>query len=364
MIKEQSPTPPNAGEGWYEVINPRGATTNIAHVSENGDLYLPEGEAALSADEFAFAAARGDAHLLVRADGTGVEQPPPAAPSAPADPAERRDRYAAAMYATSEHAPVVPWDRVPPAFRRVWLRRADAAVAVADTEQAAAEDAVEEASLDLYRAQDTLAFVEERCVIADREGRPVTTADVRTWLKGPRCGRQLLAGDGTPAPADRAALSTHLWEITKAHITAEWICCQPLAPRHDLCAKGHAALGIAKTLLVDNPEAWNPAAPLLDAVMAALSAPADRAAVLREAADVVGNDDDCGCGGCDTCVPNALADELRRLADEAPRPEPSPVAPAAGLQRLAADRQPDCPPGIHAAGAPCTGEEQQAKGDS
>jgi hypothetical protein len=48
-------------------------------------------------------------------------------------------------------------------------------------------------------------------------------------------------------------------------------------------------------------------------------APADRAAIraaaLREAADFVGNDDDCGCGGCDSCVPNKLAAELRRMAD-------------------------------------------------
>ncbi|MEH0417859.1 hypothetical protein [Streptomyces sp. B21-083] len=47
--------------------------------------------------------------------------------------------------------------------------------------------------LDLYRAQDALAFVEECCVIADREGRTVTTADVRKWLKGAQCGRQLTA---------------------------------------------------------------------------------------------------------------------------------------------------------------------------
>jgi hypothetical protein len=42
-----------------------------------------------------------------------------------------------------------------------------------------------------------------------------------------------------------------------------------------------------------------------------------RAEVLREAADIVGNDDDCACGGCDTCVPRKLADQLRRMADEA-----------------------------------------------
>lgn len=60
---------------------------------------------------------------------------------------------------------------------------------------------------------------------------------------------------------------------------------------------------------------------LADAVLAVLPAPADRAAVLREAADFVGNDDDCDCGGCDTCVPNKLAIELRRLADEAQQGE-------------------------------------------
>lgn len=58
----------NSGPGWYEVINPRNATTRIALVHEDGSLYLPEGEEALTADEFAFAAARGNAHRLVRAD--------------------------------------------------------------------------------------------------------------------------------------------------------------------------------------------------------------------------------------------------------------------------------------------------------
>ncbi|MET7933461.1 hypothetical protein [Streptomyces sp. NPDC005322] len=52
---------------------------------------------------------------------------------------------------------------------------------------------VDELGRDLYRAQDALAFVREMCVIADRHHAAITTADVRTWLKGPRCGRQLLA---------------------------------------------------------------------------------------------------------------------------------------------------------------------------
>jgi len=35
---------------------------------------------------------------------------------------------------------------------------------------------------------------------------------------------------------------------------------------------------------------------------------------LLEAAEIVGNDDTCGCGGCDSCVPRALAAEVRNRA--------------------------------------------------
>jgi hypothetical protein len=41
-----------------------------------------------------------------------------------------------------------------------------------------------------------------------------------------------------------------------------------------------------------------------------------RAETLREAADVIDSDDDCDCGGCDSCVPRRLADQLRRMAAE------------------------------------------------
>jgi hypothetical protein len=44
---------------------------------------------------------------------------------------------------------------------------------------------------------------------------------------------------------------------------------------------------------------------------------AHRAEVLREAAEFVGNDDTCDCGGCDSCVPRQLADGLREMAAEA-----------------------------------------------
>jgi hypothetical protein len=64
-----------------------------------------------------------------------------------------------------------------------------------DTELTAdeARDLADELSIDLYRAQDALAFVGECCDIADREQQPITTGDVREWLKGARCGRQLAA---------------------------------------------------------------------------------------------------------------------------------------------------------------------------
>lgn len=68
---------------------------------------------------------------------------------------------------------------------------------------------------------------------------------------------------------DRQQVSEKLWTTAEHRIIAEWVCCEPLAEGHDLCAKGHAALAMAKSLLVDaDPEeAWNPEAPLLSAVL-------------------------------------------------------------------------------------------------
>lgn len=62
---------------------------------------------------------------------------------------------------------------------------------------------VDRLATELYRAQDALAFVGELCDIADRENRAITTADVRTWLEGVKCGRQLLAEEqGTRAATE------------------------------------------------------------------------------------------------------------------------------------------------------------------
>lgn len=73
-----------------------------------------------------------------------------------------------------------------------------------------ARDLADELGTELYRAQDALAFVEECCVIADREGRQPTTADVREWLKGARCGRQLAAD-----ARDHAALRDRIAEAVR-----------------------------------------------------------------------------------------------------------------------------------------------------
>jgi hypothetical protein len=71
-----------------------------------------------------------------------------------------------------------------------------------------ARELADDLGLQLYRAQDALDFVEECCVIAEREGRAVTVADVRTWLKGAQCGRQL-AADGQ-LDVDPVAPPVHL----------------------------------------------------------------------------------------------------------------------------------------------------------
>lgn len=79
-----------------------------------------------------------------------------------------------------------------------------------------AQDAVSDLSIDLYRAQDALAFVGECCDIANREGRQPTTADVREWLKGARCGRELLALAPIPEEPDITRRERYVQEIHAA----------------------------------------------------------------------------------------------------------------------------------------------------
>lgn len=79
-----------------------------------------------------------------------------------------------------------------------------------------ARELADDLGIELYRAQDALAFVEECCRIADRKSHQVTTADVREWLKGARCGRQLLADDD-----EVRALAEDRRETQQAHNQGE-----------------------------------------------------------------------------------------------------------------------------------------------
>lgn len=54
----------------------------------------------------------------------------------------------------------------------------------------------------LYRALDTLQFVGERCDTADDLHETITTSDVRTWLRGTRCGREAAAEQRAQATPD------------------------------------------------------------------------------------------------------------------------------------------------------------------
>lgn len=116
--------------------------------------------------------------------------------------------------------------------------------------------------------------------------------------------------EGGPLPAGdqadrRAAVSAKLWEVAEQHIMAEWVCCEPPKAHHALCHRGYAALGMARTLLVDSEPgvAWNPAAPVLDAVMGMLLPPADRAAAQlteteRTVLEVQSSEPESGCAHC------------------------------------------------------------------
>jgi hypothetical protein len=90
-------------------------------------------------------------------------------------------------------------------------------------EELTAEEAralVDQMGLDLYRAQDAIEFARECCDIADREQRPVTTVDVREWLKGDRCTRQRAADEqpaAVPQPAPPVEHCIHDRTVHRTH---------------------------------------------------------------------------------------------------------------------------------------------------
>jgi hypothetical protein len=96
----------------------------------------------------------------------------------------------------------------------------EAADLTADEARTLAEDL----GLQLYRAQDALAFVAECCDIADRQGRQPTTAAVREWLKGAQCARQagLVLTPGATAPRDLGHLLGHPVTVTNPTVPVSW----------------------------------------------------------------------------------------------------------------------------------------------
>jgi hypothetical protein len=127
--------------------------------------------------------------------------------------------------------------------------------------------------LKLYRAEDALAFVGECCDIADREQRPITTADVREWLKGARCGRQLLA-----EAVDRAARRARIAAAIRAAA-----CTGDCGKSEEECAREriqpfvwhHGVLAVVE----GTPEQ------MADAVLAGLTEPSSAATWLDAAAE-------------------------------------------------------------------------------
>lgn len=189
------------------------------------------------------------------------------------------------------------------------LRDAEGATDQAAPELTAEEarDLADELGTQLYRAQDALAFVEECCVIADREGRQPTTSDVREWLKGARCGRQLAAD-----ARDHAALRDRIAEAVR-----DAACNGDCGKTEEECAKEriqplvwhHGRLAAVE----GTPEQF------AAAVLAVLPTPADRANVLRVAADAVALDRDATAGsraGARQGMTRAV-NLLRRMAAEA-----------------------------------------------
>ncbi|MEV0443502.1 hypothetical protein AB0I84_13180 [Streptomyces spectabilis] len=283
---------------------------------------------------------------------------------------------------------------VPRSQMAEYIARMHPAVSPADAErrdtepELTAEEAralADDLGLQLYRAEDSLAFVEECCVIADRERRTITTADVREWLKGARCGRQIAAdverrdryaaaiddtfayatdfdaekaADAVIAVADaeqadvRAALARvrALADAIDTELRGEPDT-QRAAMQHEAVVRIRAALdghpltggeqppadradlrdSIAHALAADDGHPWDTLCDTTqqhyldnaDAVLAVLPAPADRAAEWRAAADAFEEQCPEAGGGLDLCMCHA-ADELRRMADEAQPTEARP----------------------------------------
>lgn len=69
-------------------------------------------------------------------------------------------------------------------------------------------------------------------------------------------------------PGDlRERIGVTLRDVFDHRIIAEWICCDPINPEHDLCARGQAAREMVASLLEDDQTRGGSPSPILDAVL-------------------------------------------------------------------------------------------------
>jgi hypothetical protein len=66
-------------------------------------------------------------------------------------------------------------------------------------------------------------------------------------------------------------------------IVAEWICCDPVKPDHDLCVQGDAARKMLRAVLADDPEVLFLPSGVVDAVMAVRDEELERLKVVETA---------------------------------------------------------------------------------
>lgn len=169
-------------------------------VEIDGEIIRVRGAAEMS-DEFRAALAEVIAAAKRKFE---VEHPQ----TEPTDP-ERRERYAAALYATLEVSPTRhPWETLSPIRRAVWYARADAAMTVADEEARAAVSAV--VSPPPSRAAEELAKHVTRSIFALKTPSPDGSTHYQSgWDDGLEAAMDA-ARDAVlavlPEQADRAAV--------------------------------------------------------------------------------------------------------------------------------------------------------------
>jgi hypothetical protein len=100
-------------------------------------------------------------------------------------------------------------------------------------------------------------------------------------------------------------------KLTVSALDCSWDCPED-------CRTHHPFISVSGWAPVDEPEDVDGGIEAIAhvAALAVLPILAEvRSSALLEAAAFVDNDDDCRCGGCDTCQPRKLAEALRQMAE-------------------------------------------------